>query len=330
MNDFKATDFISCPVIGEGKFTYPFEMDFSQLEVGILALLSEDPKLLELLNSGGDIHTKNFSTLYKVPEDEVTPEQRRFAKARSFELQYGATAQGMARNSGVDIKECQDFIERYYNTYKGIEAWHNRLISTVYTNGFKMRGGSISIEKTPGSMDRITAGIGTYTSPLGRTFTFRPNPCAYKKAFKDVETGVVHSIGWQYSLPQIKNYMCQGTGYDVVQIFRNTLLEEIGWNYGDIVLSNEIHDSEQGFLITDKDTLDNENVELLSEAIKNALIKTIQRLYYVYKWEAVERLTFRLELKCKINPHSNITFKGDTKDLISITIEYNLGDNIND
>lgn len=329
MTNFKATDFLTTPTI-PGKYTFPFEMDFSQLEVGILALLSEDPKLLELLNSGGDIHTKNYANLYGVPEDEVTPEQRRFAKARSFELQYGASAQGMARNAGIGIPECQDFIDRYYETYKCVREWHNKLISTVYTNGFKLRGGAMSIEKSPGSMDRITAGIGTYTSPLGRIFTFQPFPSNYTKSFKDVETGVVHSIDWQYSVPQIKNYMCQGTGYDVVQLFRNALISKIGWNYDHIVLSNEVHDSEQGFLITDRDVLDGASVHTFLSLIRESLIETVDRLYHTYKWESAKLLTFRLEVKNKIYPKTSLTFKGGGDAMITNTVEYKFGDDIND
>lgn len=330
MIDFKATDYLGAPNI-YNKYTYPFEMDFSQLEVGILALLSEDPKLIELLNSGGDIHTKNYATLYGVPESEVTAEQRRFAKARSFELQYGASAQGMARNAGIGVQECQDFIDRYYNTYTCVRSWHKKLLSTVYTNGFKMRGGTKSIEKSEGSMERITAGIGTYTSPLGRIFTFNPLPCSYPKSFEDNETGVIHSVEWQYSAPQIKNYMCQGTGYDVVQLFRNALMFKIGWNSADIVMSNEVHDSEQGFLILSSNYLEDNVVDYFLSLIKESLVDTIHRLYYVYNWEAVKLLTFRLEVKIKTNVNSNLTFKGaSTGPSLSKTVEYKFGDNIND
>ena len=88
--------------------------DYSQIELRIMAHISEDPGLLKAFADGIDVHKATASEVFNVPVAEVTSEQRRYAKVINFGLIYGMGAFGLASNLGIEQKAARDYIERYF------------------------------------------------------------------------------------------------------------------------------------------------------------------------------------------------------------------------
>ncbi|MCB1081579.1 MAG: DNA polymerase I, partial [Chlamydiia bacterium] len=91
--------------------------DYSQIELRLLAHLSQDPKLIAAFNSGGDIHASTAAAVFGVPLEEVTKEMRAGAKAVNFGILYGQQAFGLSEELGIDRKEAAAFIKKYFETY---------------------------------------------------------------------------------------------------------------------------------------------------------------------------------------------------------------------
>ena len=99
--------------------------DYSQIELRIMAHLSEDPGLVQAFAEGRDIHQATAAEIFDMPLDEVTPEQRRSAKAVNFGLIYGMSAFGLANQLGIDRGLAQAYIDRYFDRYPGVKAYMN-------------------------------------------------------------------------------------------------------------------------------------------------------------------------------------------------------------
>ena len=99
--------------------------DYSQIELRLLAHLSEDPMLLEAFNSNEDVHTFTASQIFGVALEEVTPEQRYQAKAVNFGTIYGQQAFGLAQLLGIDSKTAATFIHMYFDRYKNVKKFLN-------------------------------------------------------------------------------------------------------------------------------------------------------------------------------------------------------------
>ena len=97
--------------------------DYSQIELRVLAHMSEDPGLHEAFRRGEDIHSATSSLVYGVPIDEVTSDMRRFAKILNFGVLYGLTAYGIARQTDLSPDEGQKFIDLYFEKYPGIQGY---------------------------------------------------------------------------------------------------------------------------------------------------------------------------------------------------------------
>jgi DNA polymerase-1 len=97
--------------------------DYSQVELRLLAHFSGDPLLLEAFQRGDDIHTLTASKVFGVSPDEVTPEHRRRAKAINFGIPYGLSPFGLAQQLGIETGEAKQFIDSYFEKYKGVRAW---------------------------------------------------------------------------------------------------------------------------------------------------------------------------------------------------------------
>lgn len=94
--------------------------DYSQIELRIMAHLAQDEGLLQAFRDGLDVHRATASEVFGTPLDEVTSEQRRSAKAINFGLIYGMSAFGLAKQIGVDRKQSQAYIDRYFSRYPGV------------------------------------------------------------------------------------------------------------------------------------------------------------------------------------------------------------------
>jgi len=99
--------------------------DYSQIELRIMAHLSQDSGLLHAFQHGLDIHQATAAEVFNVPLEEVTPLQRRNAKAVNFGLIYGMSSFGLAQQIGVSRLEAQDYIDRYFRRYPGVEKYMN-------------------------------------------------------------------------------------------------------------------------------------------------------------------------------------------------------------
>ena len=110
--------------------------DYSQIELRIMAHLSEDPSLLAAFKSGQDIHRATAADVFGVATDEVTADQRRSAKAINFGLIYGMSAFGLARQLTIGRKQAADYIELYFARYPGVQNYMNTIRHTAAERGY--------------------------------------------------------------------------------------------------------------------------------------------------------------------------------------------------
>jgi DNA polymerase-1 len=100
--------------------------DYSQIELRIMAHLSDDPRLLEAFAQGEDVHRATAGEVFGLTPIEVSSEQRRAAKAINFGLIYGMSAFGLAKQIGVDRTAAQAYMDRYFARYPGVAATWKR------------------------------------------------------------------------------------------------------------------------------------------------------------------------------------------------------------
>lgn len=110
--------------------------DYSQIELRILAHLTGDAALVDAYSRGLDIHTQTASKVFDVPEDKVDGNMRRMAKAVNFGIIYGLSAYGLSRDTGVNPKDAQIFIDKYFATYSGVKKFIAETIEEAKRNGF--------------------------------------------------------------------------------------------------------------------------------------------------------------------------------------------------
>lgn len=110
--------------------------DYSQIELRILAHLSEVPKLIEAFNSGIDIHTKTAMEIFNVNEAEVNSEMRRQAKAVNFGILYGMSGFGLSESLDMRIVEAKEFINRYFDAFPGIREYLDNVVAIAKEKGY--------------------------------------------------------------------------------------------------------------------------------------------------------------------------------------------------
>jgi DNA polymerase-1 len=110
--------------------------DYSQIELRIIAEISEDENMMEAFVQGHDIHTATAAKVYGVSLEEVTSTQRRNAKAVNFGIIYGQSAFGLSQNLGIPRKEAAEIIENYFNTYPGIKKYMSDTMNFARENGY--------------------------------------------------------------------------------------------------------------------------------------------------------------------------------------------------
>jgi DNA polymerase-1 len=109
--------------------------DYSQIELRLLAHMSGDPVLLQAFRNNEDIHTRTAAEVFKVDPHFVTPDMRRAAKAVNFGIVYGQTPFGLAQSLGIDRKEAELYIRRYFERYAGVQEFIDRTIEEVRRTG---------------------------------------------------------------------------------------------------------------------------------------------------------------------------------------------------
>jgi len=110
--------------------------DYSQIELRIMAHLSEDAGLLAAFAAGADIHRATAAEVFGRTLEEVTPNERRAAKAINFGLMYGMSAFGLARNLGIGRGEAQDYIATYFSRYPGVRDFMERTRQQARDQGY--------------------------------------------------------------------------------------------------------------------------------------------------------------------------------------------------
>lgn len=110
--------------------------DYSQIELRIMAHISEDPTLLHAFNNGLDIHTATAAEVLGIPLDQVTHEQRRSAKAINFGLIYGMSAFGLAKQLGIERDAAQAYINLYFERYPLVKRYMDRTRQQAHKCGY--------------------------------------------------------------------------------------------------------------------------------------------------------------------------------------------------
>lgn len=110
--------------------------DYSQIELRIAAALAKDEKMLAVFESGKDVHAATAAEIWSIPLDAVTKEQRRAAKAINFGILFGQGAQGLSKTAEIPYGQAKDFIEKYFQTFKGIKKYLDETKESARKNGY--------------------------------------------------------------------------------------------------------------------------------------------------------------------------------------------------
>ena len=110
--------------------------DYSQIELRVLAHLSDDPGLIEAFNRGEDIHSATASAAYGVTIDDVQPEMRRVAKMMNFGVIYGLTAHGLSQRASMARSDAQAFIDSYFGRFARVAEWIEEIKASTRERGY--------------------------------------------------------------------------------------------------------------------------------------------------------------------------------------------------
>jgi len=110
--------------------------DYSQMELRILASLSQDKKMMEVFKNSGDIHAATASFIFKTEPEKVTAEMRRVAKTLNFGIVYGMGRNAFSETSGISKEEAGRFIENYFETFKDVKRWQENIKREARTLGY--------------------------------------------------------------------------------------------------------------------------------------------------------------------------------------------------
>jgi DNA polymerase I len=110
--------------------------DYSQIELRVLAHMSEDPLLLAAFQRDADIHSETAARVFGVPEAEVTSEMRRMAKVVNFGVVYGMGYYGLSSRLGISMEEATAYIDAYFETYEGVRRYRDSCIEEATEKGY--------------------------------------------------------------------------------------------------------------------------------------------------------------------------------------------------
>ena len=226
------------------------EIDYSQLEIYVLAHLSGDKQLKRDLLSGEDLHAISAGRLFG---PKWTPDDRKVAKQLSFQLQYGAGYKSMAATNNIDEELAKKFIENYYDRYPDVKKYQDGLAARA-----KYERQRIGNKRTAKG---YPAGTWKYVSETNRIYTFVETDAPDWMAHPKYGGASIHT---SFSPTKVKNYPNQGmaTG-DIVPMMMGVLHRElIEWNnnhsrYGcdPVLFVNTVHDSFVFDCVTEKAAL---------------------------------------------------------------------------
>jgi DNA polymerase-1 len=110
--------------------------DYSQIELRVLAYLSQDQNLMSAFAYDHDIHAETAAHIFQVPLPAVTHEQRAIGKKINFSILYGMTPYGLSKDLGIGQKEAKSYIDNYFAQYPGVSLWMDKVIKEVMADGY--------------------------------------------------------------------------------------------------------------------------------------------------------------------------------------------------
>ncbi|MCF8002246.1 MAG: DNA polymerase I, partial [Halanaerobiales bacterium] len=110
--------------------------DYSQIELRVLAHISQDEQLIKAFSEGRDIHTQTASEVFEVPKEEVTSDLRRHAKVINFGIAYGMSSYGLAKDLDISNKEAEEYINKYFNRFPGVKNYMDNIVNKAKEEGF--------------------------------------------------------------------------------------------------------------------------------------------------------------------------------------------------
>ncbi len=110
--------------------------DYSQIELRVLAHMSQDQALIDAFNHGEDIHRATAANVLGVPEDEITPDERSRAKAVNFGVIYGMSAFGLSSNLNISRKEADEYIKAYFEKHQAVKEFMDGQVAFCKENGY--------------------------------------------------------------------------------------------------------------------------------------------------------------------------------------------------
>ena len=122
-------------MVGEG-YESLMTADYSQIEMRIMAHLSEDALLIEAFRSGRDFHSITAARVFDVPADSITPEMRAKIKAMNYGLAYGLSAYGLGQQLGIEPSEARGLMDEYFETFGGIRDYLGGIVDEARRSGF--------------------------------------------------------------------------------------------------------------------------------------------------------------------------------------------------
>ena len=112
------------------------DADYSQIELRVLAHISQDARFIDAFLRGEDIHSRTAAEIFGVPIEQVTPEQRDSAKAVNFGIVYGISDFGLAKNLGISRNEAKKYIDSYFSRYPGIKEYMDKVVKQGKEKGY--------------------------------------------------------------------------------------------------------------------------------------------------------------------------------------------------
>ena len=196
--------------------------DYSQIELRIMAHLSEDPALLRAFESGADVHRATAAEVFGKAPDEVSSNERRAAKAINFGLMYGMSAFGLAKQLGIARGEAQDYIALYFSRYPGVRDFMERTREQARERGFveTVFGRRLILDyiHSRNAAQRAGAERAAINAPMQGTAAD-----IIKRAMVDIDAWLAAQGGQALMLLQVHDELV----FEVDEAFLPTLLEQV-------------------------------------------------------------------------------------------------------
>jgi len=134
--------------------------DYSQIELRLMAHISQDPGLLRAFNDGMDVHRATAAEVFNLAAEEITSEQRRYAKTINFGLIYGMGAFGLSQSLGIEQKAAKDYIDRYFARFAGVKRYMDETKARAAETGYveTLFGRRIELPEIRGGSGPLRAG----------------------------------------------------------------------------------------------------------------------------------------------------------------------------